>query len=138
MSAQLLIIIGCLIIGLLGLAHFIYVLATDKFNAYDPQVTTAMQNTSPVLTKDTSMWQAWLGFNYSHSIGVLWIPLIYIPIALNHMPILQQSIWLSLLLPIMALSYAVLAKRYWFVIPMFGSLISLACFSWAFYLLHMK
>ncbi len=138
MNAQTLIIIGATVIGVLGFAHFIYVLATNKFNAFDEQVTIGMKNTSPVITKHTSMWRAWLGFNYSHSFGVLWVPFVYIPLALNHMPILQNSIWLTLLLPIMALTYTVLAKRYWFAIPFVGSLISFLCLSVAFYLLHLR
>ena len=136
MSAQILIITGSIVLGILGLAHFIYVIATNKFHAYQSEVTVAMQNTSPVITKHTSMWKAWLGFNYSHSFGVLWVPLIYIPLAINYMQVLEQSIWLTGLLPTMALLYAVLSKRYWFTIPFIGSLIALMCFSVAFYLLH--
>ena len=137
MTAQMLIITGSLIVGVLGLVHFIYVLTTNKFNAYDDAVTTAMQQTSPVITKHTTMWQAWLGFNYSHSFGVLWVPLIYVPLALNQMTVLQQSLWLTLLPSIMALVYAVLAKRYWFNVPLVGSVTALVCFSVAFYRLHL-
>ena len=138
MTAQFLIIMGSILIGILGLVHFIYVIATNKFDAYDADVTVAMQNTSPVLTKHTTVWKAWLGFNYSHSFGVLWVPLFYIPLALNHMSLLQQSLWLTGLLPIMALVYTVLSKRYWFAIPFVGSLIAFLCFSAAFYLLHLS
>lgn len=137
MIAQISMITGCLIVGLLGLVHFIYVMSTYKFHAFDENVTQAMQQTSPVISKDTSMWKAWQGFNYSHSIGVLWIPLIYIPISLHHLHILQLSVWLTLLPALMALSYAILAKRYWFVIPFVGSLLALLCFIIAFFLLHL-
>ncbi len=137
MSAQLLIITGSLILGMLGLAHFIYVLATNKFHAYDGVVTTAMQQTSPVITKHTTMWQAWQGFNYSHSFGVLWVPLLYVPLALNHMTVLQQSLWLTLLPIMMAVVYTVLAKRYWFNVPFIGSVMAMLCFSIAFYMLHL-
>ena len=137
MTAQILIITGSILLGVLGLIHFLYVLNTKKFNAFDDKVTTAMQQTTPVLTKQTSMWQAWLGFNYSHSFGVLWVPLFYIPMAINHMSVLQQSLWLTALLPIIAMVYTVLSKRYWFKVPMVGSMIALLCFSAAFYLLHL-
>jgi hypothetical protein len=137
MTAQILIIAGCLVLGILGLTHFVYVAATNKFHAHDDQVTTAMQQTSPNITKHTSMWRAWLGFNYSHSLGILWLPLIYVHLALNHMTLLSQSIWLTGLLPIIALLYAVLSKRYWFNIPLVGSLLAFASFAVAFYSLHM-
>ena len=136
MSAQILIITGSIILGILGLIHFMYVLTTQKFNAFDDKVTTAMQQTTPVLTKHTSMWRAWLGFNYSHSFGLLWVPLFYLPLAINHMSVLQQSLWLTALLPIMALVYTVLSKRFWFTVPVVGSMLALLCFSAAFYLLH--
>ena len=96
MTAQSLIIAGSTILGILGFAHFIYVLLTKKFNAYNDAVTLSMHQTSPVITKKTTMWQAWIGFNYSHSFGVMWVPLIYIPLSINHFHVLQSSFWLTL------------------------------------------
>lgn len=133
MTSQVLIIAGAAILGILGLIHLIYGLATNKFDAYDPKLTTAMQQSSPVITRQTTMWKAWMGFNHSHSLGVLWIPLIYIPLALNYLEVLQQSLWLSLLPVVMAAAYVVLAKKYWFNIPLIGSLMAFACFLAAFY-----
>ncbi len=138
MTAQALIIAGSIVLGILGFAHYVYVLLTNKFHAYNDAVTQSMHQTSPVLTKDTTMWQAWIGFNYSHSFGVLWIPFIYIPLAINHFHVLQNSLWLTLLLPVMALIYTILAKRYWFSIPLIGSMASFICYSFAFYFLHMN
>lgn len=70
-----------------------------------------------------------MGFNHSHSLGVLWIPLFYIPLALNHLEVLQHNLWLSLLPVVMAAAYVVLAKKYWFNIPLIGSFVALICFS---------
>ncbi len=43
MTIQILIITGATILGVLGLIHLIYGLVTNKFEAYDPELTTAMQ-----------------------------------------------------------------------------------------------
>ena len=47
-----------------------------------------MKQTSPVLTKDTTVWDAWVGFNASHSIGAMLVAAFYIPLAvLGSVPI---------------------------------------------------
>lgn len=120
MTSQLLLIIGVCILGLLGFVHLIYTLFTNKFNARDADVTNAMKNVGPVISGDTSMWNAWIGFNLSHSIGVLIFSLIYIPLAVSNMPTIQNSLWLSLLPSLVGLSYLVLAKVYWFKTPFIG------------------
>lgn len=134
--AQTLIIIGAAIFGLLGTAHLVYTFFTNKFDARDSAVTDAMKLTSPVLTKDTSMWNAWIGFNASHSLGAMLFAGIYIPLAVSHFSIIQQSVWFSLLPVAVGLSYLYLAKRYWFKIPFVGVLISSGCFIGAAVLIH--
>ena len=136
MTAQILMITGCLLLGFLGAIHLIYTMGSNKLDAYDEQVTLAMKHTTPVITKQTSLWHAWLGFNYSHSFGLLWVPAVYLPLAFNELLFLHQNLWLSLLPAIMALVYAVLSKKYWFSIPFAGSALALLCFAAAFALMH--
>jgi len=136
MLEQVLLITGASIFGLLGLMHLLYTFFTHKFNAFDPAVTQAMKNTSPVLTKETSMWAAWVGFNASHSLGALLVAAFYIPMAASHMALIQQSLWFSLLPSITGVSYLILAKKYWFKIPFVGISISTICFVLAFVLIN--
>ena len=63
MLEQILIIVGASIFGILGLVHLIYTFYTNKFDARKSSVTDAMKKTSPVLTKETTIWDAWVGFN---------------------------------------------------------------------------
>ncbi len=126
--AQVLIIIGALIFGVLGSIHLLYTLFTNKFEAYDPSVTQAMQSTSLVLTKETSVWRAWVGFNISHSMGAILVAVLYIPLAVSYFEMLQQSLWFSLMPVLIGLSYLGIAKLYWFKIPFWGIFISTACF----------
>lgn len=136
MVSQVLFIIGASIFGLLGCAHLIYTFFTDKFNAYDPDVTVAMKNTSPVFTKETTVWRAWVGFNASHSLGTILFAAIYIPLAFSHIQFIVNNSWFAVLPSIIGFSYLFLAKNYWFKIPFIGILISTICFVGAFVLIN--
>jgi len=133
---QILIIIGALIFGVLGTLHLLYTFFSNKFHAYDSTVNEAMKNTSPVITKETSVWSAWIGFNASHSLGAMLVAGVYIPLAVFHWHVIQQSLWFSILPVIIGLSYLLLAKRYWFKIPFIGTLLSTICFIGAAVLIH--
>jgi hypothetical protein len=126
--AQILLIIGASIFGILGAVHLLYTFFTNKFEAHDSSVTEAMKGTSPILTKETSVWNAWVGFNASHSLGAMLVAAFYIPLTTTYFNIIQQSVWFSFLPVIVGLSYLVLAKKYWFRIPFIGVLISTICF----------
>ncbi len=128
MIEQVLLIVGASIFGVLGTIHLVYTFYSNKFNAFDPTVTKAMKRTSPILTKETTIWDAWVGFNASHSLGAMLIAAFYIPLALFNMDVIRETIWFSFLPVIIGLSYLALAKRYWFKIPFIGILISTVCF----------
>lgn len=126
--SQALLIIGASIFGVLGTVHLIYTFFTHKFDAHDSSVTTAMKNTSPRLTKETSMWNAWVGFNASHSLGAMLVAGFYLPLTLFHFDVIQQSSWFTYLPVLIGLSYLILAKTYWFKIPFIGVSLSTVCF----------
>mgnify|MGYP001154539958 CR=1 FL=1 len=125
---QLLIVIGASIFGLLGLAHLIFTFFTDKFNAFNSDVTESMKGTSPVLTKETTMWDAWVGFNASHSLGAIIIAAVYIPLAVFNMSVISQNIYYSALLVVISLAYLGLAYKYWFKVPLLGIAAATTCF----------
>ena len=125
---QILLIIGASVFGVLGTIHLIYTFCTNKFDAYDPLVTTSMKGTSPILTKETTMWNAWVGFNASHSIGAMLVAGFYIPLTVSYFTVIQGSYWFSMLPMFIGFSYLFLAKRYWFKIPFIGVLIATLCF----------
>lgn len=136
MISQILFIMGASIFGILGFVHLIYTFFTDKFNAYDPDVTTAMKSTSPVITKETTVWRSWIGFNASHSLGAILFAAIYIPLAFSHIQFIADNNWFAVLPSIIGLLYLLLAKNYWFKAPFFGFLISTVCFVIAFVLIN--
>jgi len=129
--AQILLVIGASIFGILGTVHLLYTFFTNKFEAHDSTVTEAMKGTSPILTKQTSVWNAWIGFNASHSLGAMLVAAFYIPLTTFYFYVIQQSVWFSSLPVLIGLSYLILAKKYWFKIPFLSVLISTICFAGA-------
>ncbi len=125
---QALLIVGASIFGVLGTIHLLYTFFTNKFEAYNSSVTEAMKGTSPILTKEITVWNAWIGFNASHSLGAMLVAAFYIPLTVSYFNIIQQSLWFSFLPVLIGLSYLILAKKYWFKIPFIGVLISTICF----------
>ena len=136
MLSQVLFIIGASIFGLLGFVHLIYTFFTDKFNPYNLDVMAAMKNTTANITKETTVWRAWIGFNASHSLGAILFSAIYIPLAFSHIQFIVNNSWFAVLPSIVGISYLLLAKNYWFKIPLFGILISTICFVSAFVLIN--
>jgi hypothetical protein len=128
MFSQTLIVTGALIFGLLGTLHLAYTLFTNKFSARDAATEAAMKATSPVLTSRTSLWDAWIGFNASHSLGAMLFAAVYLVLAIGHMPMLRESPTLLWLAVLAAASYLVLAQRYWFRTPLVGIALGTACF----------
>lgn len=59
------------IVCLLGVAYWVLTFYSDKFQPRDQSLLLHLQRESPQLTRQTSMWRAWIGFNASHSLGAI-------------------------------------------------------------------
>ena len=59
--AQILLIVGTSVFGLFGAIHLMYTFFSNKFEAFDSDVTEAMNTSSLIMTKETTIWKAWLG-----------------------------------------------------------------------------
>jgi len=128
MVEQILLIIGAAIFGVLGALHLYYTFFTNKFMTRDRKVAEAMKGTSPILTERTTMWDAWIGFNGSHSLGAIFIAVFYILLASTHMQVIRETKSFVLLAVLIGISYLYLAIKYWFRIPLIGILIATICF----------
>lgn len=128
-AAKILIVAGASIFGLLGSVHLAYTFFTDKFLPRDRTLIDAMKSTSPVLTRATTMWDAWIGFNASHSLGAIVFAALYLLLAAKHMDILLQSREFVLLGLAAGIAYLCLAHAYWFRIPFIGIAIATSCFA---------
>lgn len=127
MVAQYLWIFGSLITIILGVVHLIYIFFTNKFSPRNKNLENKMKTVSPILTRETTIWKAWIGFNASHSYGIIFIGLINFYISYRYF-ILFKSDHFYFIFNIITISfYALLAKKYWFKIPLIGILITLIC-----------
>jgi hypothetical protein len=113
---------------MLGCSYLFYTFYTNKFDAGDEAITTGMKNTSPVLTKKITMWNAWIGFNASYSLGAMLVAAFYAPFAVTNIQLIRKNIWSSILPVIIGILYLSLKKKYWLKIPFIGILISTICF----------
>jgi hypothetical protein len=122
--AALLVAASAAITLLLGVIHLLYTFYGQKLFPRDPALLARMQEISPVITRQTTMWRAWIGFNASHSYGLILFGVMYGYLALMHSDLLFQSVFLLAVGVILLLGYVVLCKKYFFRIPLLG--ISLA------------
>jgi uncharacterized membrane protein YfcA len=134
-AAQVLIVLGAAIFGVLGSLHLAYTFFSDKFLPRERGVIDAMKGTSPVLTRETTMWDAWIGFNASHSLGAILLAVFYLLLATQHMEVVAQSKSFILLAVAAGAFYLWLAHAYWFRVPFVGIAVATACFAAAFVLL---
>lgn len=118
--ASLLIAASAATILLLGLVHLLYTFRGRKLHPWDAAVEAAMKESSPVLTRQTTMWKAWIGFNASHSGGAILFGLVYGYLALAQAAFLFQSPFLLGLGLVFLACYVFLARVYWFSIPFRG------------------
>ena len=120
------------ILLVLGSIHLLYTFHGPKLTPRDAGLRAQMEAAHPVLTRQTTMWKAWVGFNASHSLGAMLFGLVYGYLALAQPAMFFASVFLSLLGLAFLLAYLGLAHRYWFRIPFVGVALSLACYVGAF------
>ena len=132
-----LLILGGTVFGVLGALHAVYTLL-DLHNPrrlvpVDPSVAHAMANSALRLSGGrTDMWRAWVGFNFSHSLGVLMVAglALWAGSRFNTLPV-------SIIMPALTLigcAYEVLALLYWFRAPAIGVAVGTGCFAAAWLL----
>jgi hypothetical protein len=102
---------------LLGLLHLLYTFRGPLLLPRDAALQARMQEVSPVITRQTTMWKAWVGFNASHSCGLILFGVVYGYLALRHAAFLLDSAFLLALGLIVLFGYVFLARQYFFRIP---------------------
>ena len=116
------------VIGLLGAIHLLYTFRGPKLTPRDPALRQQMEQVSPVLTRETTMWKTWVGFNASHSLGALLFAAVFGWLALAQPALVFGSRYLMALGLAFLLAWLWLAWRYWFLIPLVGIALALCCF----------
>jgi hypothetical protein len=98
----------------LGVTHLRYTFSGTKLHPRDPDFTAAMKEALPNITRRTTMRKCWIGFNASHSFGLILFAAAYGYLAVMHGAFLFRSPFLLGLGLLFLAGYAALSKLYWF------------------------
>jgi hypothetical protein len=110
----------------LGVSHLFYTFRGPLLTPRDPALQISMSQIAPVITDETTMWRCWVGFNVSHSMGLILFGLVFGFLALAHGQLLFRSPFLLVVGLAMLVGFVVLCKVYFFSAPLRGISISLA------------
>jgi hypothetical protein len=101
----------------------------------DPGVAGAMSQTSLLLTRRVDMWRAWVGFNFSHSLGAVAFGVVVLLIGRSPASFTAEGPIFVPLAVLISGIYLVLGSKYWFRAPIIGIALSVVLFlcSWGFF-----
>lgn len=130
MTGALLAIAGT-IYSVLGLLHAVYTLLDERnprrLAPDDPAVVAAMQGTTLRLSRGaTTMWQAWISFNLTHSLAALMLGAACFIVAACFRRFAFPPAALFALAGV-SLLVTLIGLRYWFAVPRIGSLVATLC-----------
>jgi hypothetical protein len=94
----------------------------------DPDLAGRMAGSALLITRRTNAWLAWVGFNFSHSLGlVLFGAVVVLTGRSRQVFALEAPLFLPLAL-VVSVCYSGLAIRYWFRTPIAGTAASFLLF----------
>lgn len=133
----ILLMFGGAIFGVLGALHTVYTLLdlrkTRRLVPEDPSVAQAMANSAVRLSSGgTNMWRAWIGFNFSHGLGVLLVGTLAVFAGSR-----AKALPVGIIIPgvtLISCIYLVLALLYWFRAPAIAVALASGCFAAAWVL----
>jgi hypothetical protein len=132
--AQALLIVGAGIVFLLGLVHAILTLQDlanpRTFIPTDAAVLAAMKTSRLAIAPNThtNLWKAWMGFNLSHSLGILLFGGELLGIGLFQFTLFAHSPLIQSVAILVSAAYFVLSVCFWFSRPAIGSAAVFLCF----------
>jgi len=111
---------------ILGILHIVYTFMDEtrprRIVPRDRDLVERMHTATLVLTRETTVWRAWIGFNLSHGLGiVVFAGAVLYGAALHFDALRQGASELLFAAPVIASLYFLLSMRYWFRIPAIGS-----------------
>jgi len=128
LAARILMVLCASIVLMLGVLHLVSTFWGPSLTPRDPALQISMSQSSLIMTNETTIWRCWVGFNASHSMGLILFGLIFGYLALVHGQLLFRSPFLLVVGLAMLGGLIVLCKVYFFSWPLTGINISLACY----------
>ena len=129
LASQLLIAASAGIVFVLGSIHLYLTFFGNAFSPRDAELEARMKTVSPLLTREITMWNAWIGFNASHSLGAMLFGALYAYLAVARHDVLFDSPFLLALGFAFLAALLALANAYWFRIPFRGILCATVAYS---------
>ena len=126
--AQMLMLSSAAVAFAMGTGHLWLTFFTRAFHPRDAETEVRMRQDCPQLTGRATMWNTWIGFNGSHSLGPMLYGAVYGYLAWAHPGVLFGSVFLSALGLAMLLGLLALGLRYWFNMPVRGLVVVIACY----------
>jgi hypothetical protein len=128
MVAQLMVLASAGIALVLGVLHLVHTFSGPALLPRDRALQARMREVSLVISRDTTMWNAWVGFNASHGMGAVLFGLVYGYLALVQAELLFGSVFLLCVGGAMLAGLTLLTRIYAFNVPFWSVGIALACF----------
>jgi len=128
---------GALPLLLLGTLHAVHTprQPTERqgLSPADPTLAESMARSSILLNRGTDMWRAWVGFNLSHSLGLILLGTVVVLVGRTSASFEYNAGLFLPLAVIVSIAYLILGMRYWFRAPIIGIGICVVLFSaaWA-------
>jgi hypothetical protein len=131
---------GALPFLLLGTAHAVQTprqpYDRKGLSPSDPTLAESMVRSKVLLTSRTDMWRAWVGFNLSHSLGILLFGVLIVLVGRTPASFEYNAAIFLPLAVVVSIAYLTLGVAYWFRTPNIGIGVSAFLFSaaWVLYL----
>jgi hypothetical protein len=110
LAAKLLMVLSASIVLTLGVLHLVSTFWGPSLTPRDPALQIGMSQSSPIMTNETTMWQCWVGFNATHSMGLILFGLVFGYFALAQGQLLFRSPFLLVVGLAMLCGLVVLCK----------------------------
>ena len=128
MASRLFMLLSAGVVLMLGIIHLVYTFSGTKLTPRDPSLQVSMSLTTPVITKETTMWRCWVGFNATHSLGLILFGLVFGYLALAQPRVVFESGFLLTTGMATLAALAVLCRMYFFNAPLLGISIASICY----------
>ncbi|QNA82594.1 hypothetical protein G4G27_00125 [Sphingomonas sp. So64.6b] len=115
---QILIASSAVLSFIIGALHLRATLFSSKLDPRDPDLAASMKNTSVMFTDKLLIWDAWVGFNASQSLGLLLFGTIYGYLSIFRITLLYESQFMLWAGGLYLCGLVLVAKKYFFIIPM--------------------
>jgi hypothetical protein len=125
-------LLGALPFLVLGIMHALATPLTPEqkkgLSPRDPAYGHGMSQQTVLLTRRVNLWQGWVGFNLSHSLGAVLFGLVVLLVGRNATTFRDNWAAFVPLAIVGSAAYLAIGLRYWFRTPIIGVLVSAACF----------